>query len=122
MVIKLCACLFLDLVSHYLQTHTRPFWILYNYQVVLQVWYFCFSIWIYIYSYKHADVSLPKIKKITLQRETQVASSMLSSPARSENVVITRFNTLSFNSNRPQLPSHYLHDFFKGTCCSDTVL
>ena len=46
-VIKLCVCLFLDPVSHNLQTHTRPFWILYNSQVVLQLWCFCFSIWIY---------------------------------------------------------------------------
>ena len=45
-VIKLCACLFLDPVSHYLQTHTRPSWILYNYLVVLQVLCVCFSIWI----------------------------------------------------------------------------
>ena len=29
-VIKLCACLFLDLF-HTLQKHTRPFWIFYNY-------------------------------------------------------------------------------------------
>ena len=46
-VIKLCACLFLDPVSHYLQKHTRPFWIFYNDQVVFQVWCFRFSIWIY---------------------------------------------------------------------------
>ena len=45
-VMKWCVCLFLNLVSHYLQTHTRHFWILYNYQVVLQLWCFCFSIWI----------------------------------------------------------------------------
>ena len=45
-VIKLCACLSLDPDSYYLQTHKCPFWILYNYQVVLQVWCFCFSIWI----------------------------------------------------------------------------
>ena len=42
LVIKLCACLFLDPESYYLQTHKRSFWILYNYQVVFQMWCFTF--------------------------------------------------------------------------------
>ena len=53
----MCACLFLDPISHYLQTHTRPFLILYNYQVVLQKWCFCFPIW--ISSFPHCTSSTP---------------------------------------------------------------
>ena len=42
-VIMLCGYFVLDPLLYYLQTHTRPFLILYNYQIVLQVWCFPFS-------------------------------------------------------------------------------